>query len=329
MFLKTFRTSQTLSQLNSLDGNSGVVGDPLSKAAGTGESIGQAVFASQRGDEGGDTNGSVSAIGFNEAQRATAVAVAGARALSDRGTDDPVGDDGAIDIAAFSVGYNGGESLAQNRADRRNAVRGTAPSRHDNRVSSVVGFSGRRQADGLDVGVEANGGGKADQSDVASQGVGIPGGVDDLLGGTDFNTVGFRGQANVVSAQEDIKVGRSISAVSSSHDPLVTNQRAAAERSTSDEQGAHPGEFIRSSLNSTDDLCWGLNTAGGAEILGGDSGKRLVDNGLNTANGDFSPSNTKGFPVFTEQFGNSVHRIGQCLRHGEQSEADEDLHVMY
>lgn len=329
MFFKTFRTSQTLKKLNSLDGNSGVVGNPLSEAAGTSESIGQTVFASQRGDERGDTNGSVSAIGFNEVQRATAVTIAGARALSNRGADDFVGDDGAIDVAAFSVSYNGGEGLAQNRADGRNAVRGAAPSRHGNRVSSVVGFSGRWQADGLDIGVELNGGWKADQSDVTSQGAGVPGGVDDLLGGTDFNTGRFRGQANIVGAQEDIKVSRPISAVSSSHDPLVTNQRAAAERSTSDEQSAHPGEFIRGSFNSTDDLCWGLNTASGAEVLGSDRGKRLIDDGLDTASGDFSPSDTKGFPVFTEQFGNSVHRVGQCLRHGEQSKADEDLHAEY
>ena len=31
-------------------------------------------------------------------------------------------------------------------------VRGAAPSRHDDRISGVVGLRGRRQADGLDVG---------------------------------------------------------------------------------------------------------------------------------------------------------------------------------
>jgi len=289
----------------------------LSEAAGTGESVGQTVFASQRGDERGDTNGGVSAIRFNEAQRATAVAIAGARALSDRGADDGVGDDGAINTAAFSVGDNGGEGLAQNRADGGNAVRGAAPSRHNDRISGVVGLRGRWQADGLDVGVERHGGRQTDQSNVTSQGAGVPGGVDDLLGSADFDAGGLRGQADVVGAQEDIKVGRSISAVSSSHDPLVTNQRAAAERSTSNEQSAHPGEFIGGGLNSTDDLCWGLDSTGGAEILGGDRGEGLILNGLDSTSGDFSPSDTKGFPVVTEQFGNSVHRVGQCLRHGE------------
>ena len=47
--------------------------------------------------------------------------IAGARALSDRGADDGVGDDGAINAAAFSIGNNSGEGLAQNRADGRNA----------------------------------------------------------------------------------------------------------------------------------------------------------------------------------------------------------------
>ena len=61
--------------VSSLQDHSGGFGDPVGVGADTGEAVGQAVLAAQRRDERGDSDGGVTAVGFDEAQRATAVAL--------------------------------------------------------------------------------------------------------------------------------------------------------------------------------------------------------------------------------------------------------------